>query len=240
MSGSDQNRVKIHRFIGEFDLTDATVVVTNKELLHQWARVLRFQVGDTIALCNGNRHEIIGKIISLGKDRAEVEIINRDINPAEPEREVVLYAAILKRESFEWMLQKAVEAGVTRIVPMRSHRTVKLNVKKERLETIIREAAEQSGRGILPILSEPMSFPDAVADSERYEGRFFLDLSENNLEPHMIKPLRSAVAFIGPEGGWSQEERLASHHAGLTHVSIGPLVLRGETAAIIAGYLLTR
>lgn len=240
MSGSDQNRVKIHRFIGEFDLSTPTIVVRDKELLHQWSRVLRFTAGDTLILCNGNRHEIVGKVLSLAKDRAEIEVMTHNVNQAEPEREVVLYAAILKREHFEWMLQKAVEVGVTRIVPMRSHRTVKLNVKRERLEAIIREAAEQSGRGIMPVLSEPMSFPDAIADSDRYEKRFFLDLSETNLDDHLVKPLKSAAAFIGPEGGWSPEERLAARHASLTPVSIGPLVLRGETAAILAGYLLTR
>ena len=158
MFGSDQTHLKIHRFIGDFDLSPHTVIVNNVALLHQWLRILRFAVGENVILCSGNRHEILGRIIALSKHEASIEVIERRVNEAEPQREVTLYCAILKRENFELAVQKAVEVGVTRIVPVRSHRTVKLNVKQERLLTIIKEAAEQSGRGILPILEEPKVF----------------------------------------------------------------------------------
>lgn len=238
MSGSDQTILKIHRFIGDFDLSSQTVTVEDKDLLHQWVRVLRFKAGENIILCNGNKNEIVGRIHSLDKHRAEIEVIERRVNAGEPKREVTLYCAILKRENFELALQKAVEVGVTRIVPVRSHRTVKLNIKRERLAAIIREAAEQSGRGILPVLEEPKSFPDAVGDSIDHQGRLFFDVYGTKFDPSSITSYASVCAFIGPEGGWSDEERAAAEQAGLQSVSLGPLVMRGETAAIVAGYLL--
>jgi 16S rRNA (uracil1498-N3)-methyltransferase len=151
-----------------------------------------------------------------------------------------LYCAILKRENFELALQKAVEVGVTRIVPVRSHRTVKFNIKRERMAAIIKEAAEQSGRGIIPVLDEPKSFPDAVGDSIHHDGRLFFDVYGSPFEVTTVHTLASVCAFIGPEGGWSDEERAAAKQAGLRSVSLGPLVMRGETAAIVAGYLLAR
>ena len=240
MFGSDQTHLKIHRFIGDFDLSPHTVIVNNVALLHQWLRILRFAVGENVILCSGNRHEILGRIIALSKHEASIEVIERRVNEAEPQREVTLYCAILKRENFELAVQKAVEVGVTRIVPVRSHRTVKLNVKQERLLTIIKEAAEQSGRGILPILEEPKSFSDAIGDSSRCQARLFFDIMSEPFQPALIAGKTSACAFIGPEGGWSPEERAAAKQAGLHFVTIGPLVLRGETAAIVAGYLLCR
>lgn len=228
----------MHRFIGAFDLSPKVIVVDDKELLHQWSKVLRFKTGEQVILCDGRKQEIVGRIISLDKQQVQVEVVERRANKAESKMEIVLYCAILKRENFELVVQKAVETGVARIVPVRTERTVKLNIKRERLEAIIKEAAEQSGRGVMPTLDEPLDFAQAMTQSSRQQARFFFDVGAQHFYKMQAINRTSVAVFIGPEGGWSEAERAAAADAGLMPVSLGERVLRGETAAIVACFLL--
>ena len=152
----------------------------------------------------------------------------------------VLYCAILKRENFELVVQKATEIGVREIVPLITQRTVKLDIKEERLRKIITEAAEQSGRGRVPMLRQAMSFADALADAQRNDANFFFDISDVIVEEGAIGDAMRRGLFVGPEGGWSYEEVLAARAAGCHIISLGALTFRAETAAIIASYLGTR
>jgi 16S rRNA (uracil1498-N3)-methyltransferase len=227
---------KIHRFIGAYDLR-ATEIVLEDAAARQIGSVLKMRAGESVLLCDGKKQEAEYRITKVIKNKIALlragEI--REIK-TEPETVVTLYAAILKRESFEWAVQKAVECGVTRIVPLVTRRTIKKDVKQERLQEIAKEAAEQSGRGIVPAVSEPMSLAEAIKDARQNEKNYFFDVGTGE---GSLKRATSVGLFIGPEGGWDEEEISLAKKTGLVPASLGPRVLRGETAVAIAAYLMT-
>lgn len=234
--------MRLNRFFGDFDLAQKILRISDGDFLHQVKNVLRLGAGEEIILADGQGKEAIAKISRYGKDFAEIEILEVKQNQNEPEKRVILYCSILKRENFELAVQKAVEAGVSEITPIISGRTVKTGLKYDRLEKIIKEAAEQSGRGIVPVLREATKFNDALAGAKENTANILFDLSGakfvrsdcTNLGQQ--EKIRVGI-FIGPEGGWSEEEIGAAKEAGFKILSLGKLTLRGETAAIVASYL---
>ena len=136
------------------------------DFINQAKNVLRLKAGDKLILCDGNLNEAVAEIVNLNKESAELKILESYKNKNEPEKHVVLYCSVLKKENFEWAVQKAVEVGVKEITPTITARTVKLGLNRERLEKIIKEAAEQSGRGVLPKLNEAIIFDEAIKSSK--------------------------------------------------------------------------
>lgn len=199
--------------------------------------VLRLKKGEPVVLSDGGGAEATATIVAMeeGGVQLMVELLER--SKREPEREVVLYCSLLKRENFEWAVQKATEVGVSRIVPIQSLRTIKLGVKRDRLEKIIREAAEQSGRATVPTLEEAQTLSKALAHAHTHPYRWFFDLDGTPAASIKRTASASTAIFIGPEGGWDAAERNEAEAAGCAVVSLGPLTLRAETAATIASYL---
>ena len=143
----------------------------------------------------------------------------------------------MKKENFEIAVQKAVEVGVKEIVPIITARTVKFGLNKERLEKIIKEAAEQSGRGILPNLNEAIDFDKAIIEAKnKNEVNLFFQIGYPPLG-HSMSKFKKIGVFVGPEGGWTEEETKIAQSNGFTLVGLGKTILRAETAAIIASYL---
>jgi 16S rRNA (uracil1498-N3)-methyltransferase len=228
----------IQRFFGEFDLSSKRIKISEQGLINQIRNVLRLKAGDKITLCDGNLKEARSEIKEIKKDFIEVEVLETSVNGSESEREVVLYLSILKKENFEWAVQKAVEAGVAEIVPVITERTVKLNVKEDRINKIITEAAEQSGRGILPALLPAIKFEEAVKQSSvKNELNILFNISGAKFAPTpQNKPKRTGI-FVGPEGGFADHEIEFAKNNGFKIQSLGNLTLRAETAAVIASYL---
>ena len=238
--------MKIHRFIDQnFNLDQPRLVVTNPEIINQWKNVLRLTVGEKLILGDGGGYEATATLLKLTPDEAEVEIGEKVLNKNEPAlnhsvgqaKQVTLYGAILKKENFELVVQKAVEVGVAKIVPITTDRTVKQNLNFERLAKIAKEAAEQSGRGVIPAIEPIAEFKAATAMAVAAGATFLFDLSGPVLsKTYALKPSICSI-FIGPEGGFTESEVALAKQAGATIASLGPLTLRGETAAIIASYL---
>lgn len=229
--------MKIHRFIGAFSLEKDHLTLTDPALVHQMGRVLRLQVGESVILCDGQGTDAQGVIELIDKKTVVVEIRERRANVSEPTRHVILCLAMLKREHLELAVQKATEVGVSEIIPLITARTIKQNANVERLQIIAREAAEQSGRGRVPVVHEPTSFDEVCKKAEGQSQSFFFDLHAPILDtryPILDTPIR---LFIGPEGGWTPEERKQAESQGLIIAGLGPRTLRGETAAMIASYL---
>jgi len=227
---------KIHRFIGAYDLR-ATEIVLEDAAARQIVSVLKMKTGEHILLCDGQGQQAEYEILELGKGSVGLaQTGGVHAVETEPETQVVLYAAILKRESFEWAVQKSVECGVSRIVPLLTRRTIKKDVKQERLQEIAKEAAEQCGRGIIPVVAEPMSLVDALKDAQDNERNYFFDIDAGD---RRLTSGGTSGLFIGPEGGWDEDEILLAKKTGLIPVSLGPRVLRGETAVAVAVYLMT-
>jgi 16S rRNA (uracil1498-N3)-methyltransferase len=139
----------------------------------------------------------------------------------------------LKRENFEWLVQKATECGIHYIVPILTRRTVKQGLKLERLREIAREAAEQSGRGRVPGIGEPMPFAEALDAATKAGATYFFDVGGKRYTGSGER----ASLFIGPEGGWDPEERALAIESRAMIADLGPRVLRAETAATIASFL---
>lgn len=229
--------MKIHRFIFNFDTTEKSIKITDEEIVGQIRNVLKLKVGEQIILSDGKSDEALGSIIGLGKDAVIVKVEKFYKNENEPWANVVLYCAVLKKENFELVVQKATEMGVKEIVPVISTRTVKLNLNNVRLEKIIKEAAEQSGRGVLPILHEPSDFKTAIKRAEINDINLFFDASGKYVKDIGFKGKHRIGVFVGPEGGWDEEELRLTQESGFKIASLGKLTLRGETAAVIAAYI---
>ena len=229
--------MKIHRFIGNFKIKIGALRINDEELLNQLRNVLKLKVGEKIILCDGRRNEGSAEIKEYGKDYVEVEIKEVGVNENEPEKQVILYCSILKRENFELVVQKATEIGIKEIIPLITARTVKLDIRKERLEKIIKEAAEQSGRGIAPVLNEPIDFEKAIKNINSKNANFLFDISGKEFNSYTTNYLLHTTSWIGPEGGWTSQELETAKTADFEIVCFGKTTLRAETAAIIGSYL---
>lgn len=205
-------------------------------------RVLRAQPGQQYELSD-NRAVYLAEIVGFGRGQVIFRILEQ--LPAEqPPLRLTLAAALIKFDRFEWMVEKATELGVERIVPVvaaRSERGLEQGALKriERWRRIALEASQQARRVHLPELSAPTSLPAALQDGSGC--RLFLDEAGTRapllaaLPPSSDRRAGDTVALlVGPEGGWTDPERAAAQDCGWRAVSVGPHVLRAETAAMAA------
>lgn len=228
--------MKLHRFIGDFDFSKKPFRITDEPILNQMKNVLRLKAGDSVILVDKNLNESVAEIREFKKGSVELEIASVMKNEKEAELAVSLYCAVLKRENFELVVQKATEAGAREIIPIITHRTIKLALRGDRLVKIAKEAAEQSGRGTVPDIGEIISFEEALKRAKYHDANLFFQpgtplFSQDRLHNSGAK---SASVFIGPEGGWEESEIEAARRHDLKVVGLGGLTLRSETAAIIA------
>lgn len=228
--------MKLHRFIGSVSLAQDTITINDAMLIHQLKDVLRLGVGDSFVLCDGDLREAIITISVLTSNCVEGIVSNRRIVSVAALRDTTLYCALLKRENFELVAQKCTECGIARIVPMYTKYTVKLNLKYERIQKIMHEAAEQSGRGRVPALERATRFNEAVLQHGNYESNIFFDISGNTFDVGIFRKIKKASIWIGPEGGWSAEELGAAKENNFSIMRFGDMMLRAETAAIVGSY----
>lgn len=229
--------MKTHRFIVDESIRQGSTVLRDRELVHQIATVLRLKPGESIVLCDGKGSEANATIESVDTKKS-VSLIVGPVrkNQNEPERRVTLYVALLKRENVELVLQKATEIGVTEIVPLKTARTVKLDFKRDRAEKIIREAVEQSGRGVIPALKDVTPFDEALKEATKKDVAVLCDVGATHPVKEVVSNASNIGIFIGPEGGWSDEERRLAEANRVVPVVLAQPTLRGETAAIVAVY----
>lgn len=228
--------MRLHRFIGDFDFSKEALEISDKDLVNQIKNVFRLKAGGELILGNGKKQEALARITGISKRSINLEVEGLQDNENEPENEIYLYCAILKKENFELAAQKAVEAGATEIFPLITHRTIKTALNLPRLEKIVKEAAEQSGRGIIPKVHEPLSIKDAFRHAESNSCNIFFRPSGMPISKVKIFPPKIGV-FIGPEGGWDDEETAVAESAKMIMITLGKLILRAETAAFIGTYL---
>ena len=185
------------------------VRIHDADFYNQIHNVLRLAEGNTIVVADGITHEAEATITAFDKDTVELTLGEVIKNEAEPTRRVVLYLSMLKNSNFDLAIQKAVECGVGDIVPLISDRTVKLRLNTVRMNRIIREAAEQCGRGSVPKLHDARELPDAISHAGNNELNLILHpkgAAVTSLAPQLAGAYSIGV-FVGPEGGWSDDER---------------------------------
>ncbi|MCC6323818.1 16S rRNA (uracil(1498)-N(3))-methyltransferase [Candidatus Nomurabacteria bacterium] len=228
---------KIHRFINSYTIENDSISINDANLLHQWKNVLKFKTGEQLILANLNGMEALCKIESLDKKQATLKLVSETENTKAVKRMVTLYASILKRENFEFIAQKATELGVKSIVPIKTERTIKQNINMERLDKIITEASELCGRNTVPEIRETMNYKDAITESIENNHTVLFDAIGENLANKIHNWQKKMAIFVGPEGGFTDNELEFARENNIEIISISPLMLRGETAAIVATYL---
>ena len=198
---------------------------------HYLGNVLRLKEGAEVLLFDGISGEWLAKIVMTRKSRIVLQVQSKTREP-ETVPDVWLAFAPVKRAQTDWLVEKATELGVAKLIPVMTHRTVAERVKLDRLQAISIEAAEQCGRTVLPEIGKPISLKQLLEDSGRQ--LYFADEAGG-------APVKSAFVsgpatiLTGPEGGFTSEERTAIRAApNATTISLGPRILRAETAALAA------
>ena len=195
--------------------------------------VMRLREGGAVLLFDGVSGEWLARVVEQGKRRM-VLLVERSTRAIEQVPDLWLAFAPVKRAPLEWLVEKATELGVARLLPVVTQRTVVERLKQGRLETIAIEAAEQCGRTLLPRIAEPVMLDVMLAGLEPGRALYFADESGGGRMIDMMTP-GPALILIGPEGGFTPGERDAIRaEDGVRAISLGPRILRAETAALAA------
>jgi 16S rRNA (uracil1498-N3)-methyltransferase len=219
------------------------------EIARQMALVLRLQPGERVIALDGLGLEYEVELLQVDRAVVQGRVLSSHPAQGEPAARITLYLALTQREKFEWMLQKCTEVGAAAFVPVITSRSLVQDggdaaKKLERWQRIVREAAEQSRRGIVPEVRAPVRFEAALRDSPPYDVRLIPWEGEQAAGlPQALAGLENvshaAVAvFIGPEGGFSEEEIQMARESGFQPVTLGKRILRMETAAVVAAALI--
>jgi 16S rRNA (uracil1498-N3)-methyltransferase len=234
--------MSIHRFFLPPDAIQEGQVRFPKSTARQILHVLRLRPGDVVAVLNGQG--TLYRVTLKHVDREVVlgQVTGQEAATGEPKIAITLYASLIKGERFEWILQKGTELGVSRFVPMVTERTIVRDLtlsasRQMRWRRIVQEAAEQCGRALLPQVDMPMAFAAACVQAAGLdlsliawveEGRRSLVDAWGDRRPATL------AILIGPEGGFTADEVEQACACGVVPFSMGPRVLRAETAALVA------
>lgn len=207
-------------------------------------RSLRMRLGDVITVC-ADRVEYRAKILSISDKEVVCDVLSAEESANEPTVNVVLYQALPKSDKMDLIVQKAVELGVYKIVPVITARCVSRPAKSgyekrvERYNKIALEAAKQSGRGYVPEVTNFISFDECIAELKECDESFMcyekggVSLSKTGLSD-AAEGVKTIGLLIGCEGGFETHEAESCGLAGVTVVSLGPRILRCETAPLAA------
>jgi 16S rRNA (uracil1498-N3)-methyltransferase len=212
---------------------DGAVVELDAAPTNYLGNVLRLGVGAELLLFDGASGEWLARIAESGKKRMTLAVERRTREP-EAIPDVWLAFAPVKRVQTDWLVEKATELGAARLLPVMTQRTVAERVKLERLEAIAIEAAEQCGRTLLPEIPEPVTLKQLLAARDPARPLYFADESGGEAAAKAFVP-GAALILTGPEGGFTDEERaLVGAAPNAVPISLGPRILRAETAALAA------
>lgn len=243
----------MYRFFVSPETVAANPVVLTGQLAHRISRVLRRQRGDRVLLLDNNGWAYELELTGFGPETVEGQVVHRFLATGEPRAKITLYQGLLKGQGFETVLEKCTEVGVVEFVPLLCERCVVGSLtgveehRQQRWERIIRGAAEQARRGRLPRLAPVIMWQLACQRARR------TDLSllpwEGAKEPSLREVLEgqpeaaeegsrtrpySISLFVGPEGGLAPEEVQVAQSNGVQVVTLGPRILRAETAGLVA------
>ena len=195
--------------------------------------VMRLGVGGEVLLFDGSNGEWLASVADAGKKRMTLSV-ERRTREQESVPDLWLAFAPVKRAQTDWLVEKATELGVARLLPVTTQRTIVDRVKLERLDSIAIEAAEQCNRTTIPTIVEPVTLGDFLKSRAPARTLYFADESGGEAASKAFKP-GAAIILTGPEGGFTDEERAAIRSSENTvAISLGPRILRAETAALAA------
>jgi 16S rRNA (uracil1498-N3)-methyltransferase len=227
-------------FVEPHLFSDHDVTIVGDDV-HHIVNVMRSRIGDEIVVCDGLGRVACARLVSFTDKQVTAEIIELLAARSELPIRVTIGQGLPKGEKMEWILQKGTELGAFAFFPFSSERTiVKLDAKKEakkleRWRKIVKEAAEQSHRAVLPEVLSPVSWKQALASARQYTRCVIAYEKEDSRTLHHVLDTLSTgdslLVLIGPEGGFSADEVAQAEAEGILPVTLGPRVLRTETAS---------
>ncbi len=246
----------MHRFFVSPDQLEGDKVTITGPAAHQMRNVLRLSSGDSIVVLDNSGWEREAEIVEVGREQIVGRVLSKTLASGEPRTKVSLYQGVLKGNRFELVLQKGTELGIVEFVPLISQRCViasldDVNKRRDRWQRIIQEAAEQSRRGRLPHLRSAMLFSRACERARQTGGLSLMPWEEEervNLKlvfgkgktkskgkkaPSFPSRPFSINLFIGPEGGFTFEEVILAQRYDIVPITLGPRILRAETAGLV-------
>jgi 16S rRNA (uracil1498-N3)-methyltransferase len=247
----------MHRFFVSSDQLEDDKVTVTGPAVHHIRDVLRLGRGASIVVLDNSGWEREVEIFEVGREQVVGRVLSKTLATGEPRTKVSLFQGMLKSSHFELVLQKGTELGIVEFVPLIAQRCViagldDVNRKMGRWQRIVREAAEQSRRGRLPNLQSAMIFSKACEQAKRAGGLSLMPWEEEervNLKlvfgkgetkskrreaPAFPSKPFSINLFIGPEGGFTLEEVILAQRYGIVPITLGPRILRAETAGLVA------
>lgn len=233
-----------HFFVTPAQVQDGYCLITGQDVNHI-RNVLRMRPGEQIGVRDGISRNYICVIEELEADRVRARILSEEEDSSELPCRIYLFQGLPKSDKMDWIIQKAVELGVFQIIPMATRRAVvKLDEKKaeakvRRWNAIAASAAKQSGRMLVPEVTEVVSFSKACSMAGRLDcGLIPYELAEGMSETRAIlekiRPGMQVAVLIGPEGGFDTDEIKEARDAGILPITLGRRILRTETAGMAA------
>lgn len=232
-------------FVNSENINDHTITLDGENAKHIGS-VLRAKTGDIITVCDGDGRDYECEITEITKKTVTTKITDIFTNDNEPDIKLTLYQALPKADKMELVIQKCIEIGVDRIVPVKTeHTVVRLEGKEEkkllRWNKIAESAAKQCGRGKIPVVDSVMSFKEAISEAVSLDGAIipYEKERENSLKAFAKSFKGKSIGiFIGPEGGFSNEEIDFAISNGVKSVTLGKRILRTETAGLVTSVIL--
>lgn len=230
--------MRLHRFYVNFPLGEEVVVENvngGKELIHQWTHVFRYTSGDEVFLFSQytSGYDFLYRIASLSKEAITLTLVSSSSNSV-PSSNITLCMALVKKDTFETIVRQATELGVSHIIPVSAARSEKKNLNFERLSSIAIEASEQSGRGTVPVLDTILSFDEALAQTKN-SINIVGSLHGNTLQTVFDTSYKSTQGYtlwVGPEGGWTNEEEQAMVTHSFILFTLMQTTLKADTAVV--------
>jgi 16S rRNA (uracil1498-N3)-methyltransferase len=230
--------MRLHRFYISQKIDSKKFDISDKDLVHQWKKVFRYNVGSQVIIFDGSNIDFLCVITSIRNLGATLEVIGSK-ETAKPKNNIFLCVSLLKKDNFELVVQKTVEIGVSTIIPVIFERSEKKKINKERLQKIAKEASEQSGRGDLANIGDVYEIEDLLSSGILPQEKIFFDKNkppiknylQSNTEQH------SFALFIGPEGGFSPKDIEIFEKYNIYGFELGQNTLRAETASIVSSSL---
>lgn len=238
----------MHKFFVKTDnIINDNIFIQGED--HQHAtKVLRLKIGDKIQICDGEKNEYICEIQEINKKQIKCEIIEHFINNNESNLNVVLFQGLPKAQKMELIIQKGVEIGIKEFQPILTERVVvktegrDLKNKLERWNRISYEAAKQSNRGIIPRVNDLLEFEDAIERLKEFDVVFVpYEKEKTKGFKKTLKDVgnvKNIAIIIGPEGGFSEVEIDIFVKNKFIPITLGPRILRTETAGLVAASII--
>jgi 16S rRNA (uracil1498-N3)-methyltransferase len=238
----------MHRFFFPVELAPGGELALPKDEAHHAADVLRLRVGEKVGLLDGRGHEHTCEVLEVARRTVRLRVLETRLHPPPP-FEITLFQCVVKGRAMDNIIQKATELGVQRIVPVLAERTVshldddRAETRVEKWRAVAVEAVKQCGNPWLPRLGPPQSFTQCLAAGKSFDLSLVAALDANARSVRRAVSAASATGkeaprcialWIGPEGDFTPAEMAGLLASGAQPVTLGPLVLRADTAAIAA------